>query len=235
MLDDLGELNRLKLADYHDPGNAGAHRSIRDGLPHAGQRAGAGGHVEGAGAAFSRRYGPESRKPGTYAANCLLARRLAERGVRFIQLYHRGWDQHNNLPRDIKSQCYDTDQPTAALLTELKERGLFDDTLVVWGGEFGRTVYSQGVAHERQLRPRSPPALLQPLGRRRRRSSAATSSARPTTSATTSSRIPSTSTTSTPRSSINSASTTRRFTYRHQGRDYRLTDVSGKVVKEMLA
>ncbi|MFN6049642.1 MAG: DUF1501 domain-containing protein, partial [Planctomycetia bacterium] len=90
------------------------------------------------------RYGPEAKKPGTYAANCILARRLAERGVRFIQLYHRGWDQHNNLPSGIKSQCHDTDQPTAALLFDLKERGMLDDTLVIWGGEFGRTVYSQG-------------------------------------------------------------------------------------------
>jgi uncharacterized protein (DUF1501 family) len=89
-------------------------------------------------------YGPESRRPGTYAANCLLARRLAERGVRFIQLYHRGWDQHNDLPRDLALQCRGTDQPTAALVADLKQRGLLDDTLIVWGGEFGRTVYCQG-------------------------------------------------------------------------------------------
>ena len=89
-------------------------------------------------------YGPDARKPGTYAANCLLARRLAERDVRFIQLYHRGWDQHGNLPRDIALQCKGTDQPTAALITDLKQRGLLDDTLVIWGGEFGRTVFSQG-------------------------------------------------------------------------------------------
>ena len=89
-------------------------------------------------------YGPESRKPGTYAANCLLARRLAERNVRFIQLYHRGWDQHKDLPRDLALQCKGTDQPTAALITDLKQRGLLDDTLVMWGGEFGRTVFSQG-------------------------------------------------------------------------------------------
>jgi hypothetical protein len=89
-------------------------------------------------------YGPDSRKPGTFAANCLLARRLAERGVRFIQLYHRGWDQHVKLPKNIALQCHDTDQPSAALILDLKERGLLDDTLVVWGGEFGRTVYSQG-------------------------------------------------------------------------------------------
>lgn len=89
-------------------------------------------------------YGSDSRKPGTYAANCLLARRLAERGVRFIQLYHRGWDQHNDLPRDISLQCKGVDQASAALIQDLKQRGLLDDTLVVWGGEFGRTVYCQG-------------------------------------------------------------------------------------------
>jgi Protein of unknown function (DUF1501) len=89
-------------------------------------------------------YGPDSRRPGTYAANCLLARRMAERNVRFIQLYHRGWDQHNDLPRDIALQCKGTDQPSAALIQDLKQRGLLDDTLVVWGGEFGRTVYCQG-------------------------------------------------------------------------------------------
>jgi hypothetical protein len=89
-------------------------------------------------------YGPDSRKPGTFAANCLLARRLAERGVRFIQLYHRGWDQHVKLPKLIPGQCRDTDQPSAALVLDLQQRGLLDDTLVVWGGEFGRTVYSQG-------------------------------------------------------------------------------------------
>jgi arylsulfatase A-like enzyme len=89
-------------------------------------------------------YGPDVKKPGTFANNCLLARRMAERGVRFIQLYHRGWDQHNSLPKRIREQCGDTDQPSAALVKDLKARGMLDDTLVVWGGEFGRTVYSQG-------------------------------------------------------------------------------------------
>ncbi|MGB2714254.1 MAG: DUF1501 domain-containing protein [Vicinamibacterales bacterium] len=89
-------------------------------------------------------YGKDSRKPGTFAANCLLARRLAERGVKFVQLYHQGWDQHENLPRDIERQCRETDQASAALVIDLKRRGLLDDTLVVWGGEFGRTSYSQG-------------------------------------------------------------------------------------------
>lgn len=89
-------------------------------------------------------YGPESRIPGTYAANCLLARRLAERDVRFIQLYHQGWDQHNDLPDHITKQCKDIDQPSAALIRDLKQRGLLEDTLVIWGGEFGRTNYCQG-------------------------------------------------------------------------------------------
>lgn len=89
-------------------------------------------------------YGPESQKPGSFASNCILARRLVERGVRFVQLYHRGWDQHANLPTGIKHQCYDTDQPSAALIEDLAQRGLLEDTLIVWGGEFGRTVYSQG-------------------------------------------------------------------------------------------
>ena len=89
-------------------------------------------------------YGPAATEPGTFAANCLLARRMAERGVRFIQLYHRGWDQHYNLPSDLRLQCRDVDQPAAALIRDLKQRGMLEDTLVVWGGEFGRTTYSQG-------------------------------------------------------------------------------------------
>jgi len=89
-------------------------------------------------------YGEEAKKPGSFAANCLLARRLLERGVRFVQLYHRGWDNHGGLPTNIPKQCKDVDQPQAALLTDLKRRGLLDDTLIVWGGEFGRTVYGQG-------------------------------------------------------------------------------------------
>ena len=89
-------------------------------------------------------YGEDARKPGTYAANCLLARRLAERGVRFIQVYHQGWDQHDNLPHAIVGQARETDQASAALIKDLKQRGMLDDTLVVWSGEFGRTAYSQG-------------------------------------------------------------------------------------------
>jgi Protein of unknown function (DUF1501) len=90
------------------------------------------------------RYGPDARKPGTFAANCLLARRLAERGVRFIQLYHPGWDHHGGLPAGIRVLCRETDQACAALIDDLKQRGMLDETLILWGGEFGRTNYSQG-------------------------------------------------------------------------------------------
>ncbi len=89
-------------------------------------------------------YGPDCLVPGTYAANCLLARKLSENGVRFVQLYHQGWDQHGNLPYEIQRQAKDTDQASAALVTDLKQRGLLDETLVIWGGEFGRTSYTQG-------------------------------------------------------------------------------------------
>jgi hypothetical protein len=81
---------------------------------------------------------------GGFARNCLLARRMVERGVRFVQLMHRGWDQHSNLPAQVRGQCRDVDQPSAALVRDLKQRGLLDETLIIWGGEFGRTVYSQG-------------------------------------------------------------------------------------------
>lgn len=89
-------------------------------------------------------YGPDSRKPGTFAANCVLARRLAERGVPFVQLFHRGWDQHGNLPKEIRTNARGTDQPAAALVRDLKQRGMLEDTVVIFGGEFGRTIYSQG-------------------------------------------------------------------------------------------
>lgn len=100
--------------------------------------------VRGETAASLDAYGPQARVPGSFAANCLLARRMVERGVRFVQLYHKGWDQHYNLPSDLRLQSHDVDQPCAALIRDLKQRGLLDETLVVWGGEFGRTTYSQG-------------------------------------------------------------------------------------------
>ncbi len=146
-LDDLAKLNDLKLKDYQDPEIATrisqyemAYK-MQSSVPELAD-------VSKEPESTFEMYGPDSRKPGTYAANCILARRLAERGVRFIQLFHRGWDQHNNLPKEIRGQCRETDQPSAALIQDLKQRGMLDDTLVVWGGEFGRTVYSQGVLTE---------------------------------------------------------------------------------------
>ena len=143
MLDDLAELNRLKLDEYGDPEIATrisqyelAYR-MQSSVPELTDTSKEPEHI------FDL-YGPDSRRPGTFAANCLLARRLAERGTRFIQLFHRGWDQHLNLPKAIRGQCKDTDQASAALILDLKQRGLLDDTLIVWGGEFGRTVYCQG-------------------------------------------------------------------------------------------
>ena len=143
MLDDVAALNRIKLAEYQDPEIQArmdqyemAFR-MQSAVPELGD-------LSKESEDIYDRYGPESKKAGTYAANCILARRLAERGVRFIQLYHRGWDQHYNLPSDLRLQCGDIDQPCAALISDLKQRGLLDDTLIVWGGEFGRTTYSQG-------------------------------------------------------------------------------------------
>jgi len=146
-LDDLARLNEIKLADYQDPEIATriaqyemAFR-MQNSVPELTD-------LSNEPESTFQLYGPDSRKPGSYAANCILARRLAERGVRFIQLFHRGWDQHGNLPREIRGQCLQTDQPSAALIQDLKQRGMLDDTLVVWGGEFGRTVYSQGALTE---------------------------------------------------------------------------------------
>ena len=147
MLDSLAELNKMKAQDYGDPEIETriaqyemAYR-MQTSVPELMDLSKEPDSV-------FELYGPDSRKPGTYAANCLLARRLAERDVRFIQLYHRGWDQHADLPRDIQLQCKGVDQASAALIMDLKQRGMLDDTLVVWGGEFGRTVYCQGTLTE---------------------------------------------------------------------------------------
>lgn len=143
LLDDLAELNELTLERHQDPETATrieqyemAYRmqsSVPDLLDFSDEPEWV----------FDL-YGPESRVKGTYAFNCLLARRLAERDVRFVQLFHMGWDQHVDLVKDLRNQCRDVDQPSAALISDLKQRGLLDDTVVVWGGEFGRTVYAQG-------------------------------------------------------------------------------------------
>jgi len=179
-------------------------------------------------------YGPEATVRGTYAHHCLLARRLIERGVRFVQLFHRGWDQHGNLPGDIQRQCAATDQPTAALVLDLKQRGLLDDTLVIWGGEFGRTSYCQGDYQPgnfgRDHHPRCFSMWLAGGGIRGGASLGATDDF-----------------------GYNLASRAvevhdlhatvlhllgldhERLTWRHLGRDFRLTDVSGRIVPELLA
>jgi uncharacterized protein (DUF1501 family) len=179
-------------------------------------------------------YGPDVRTPGSFAANCLQARRLSERGVRFIQLYMRGWDQHGNLPGEIRAQAKAVDQPQAALLQDLKQRGMLDETLVLWAGEFGRTVYSQGNLtrenYGRDHHPRCFTVWLAGGGVK-----------------------PGISYGKTDDFSYNIVENPvevhdlhatmlhqlgldhEKTIYRHQGRDYRLTDVHGKVVKDILA
>ena len=143
MLDGLGELNRLRREQDGDPeiqtriAQYEMAFRMQASVPELTDLSRESEKVLAA-------YGPDVRKPGSFAANCLLARRMAERGVRFIQLYHRGWDHHGALPTNIPKQCMDIDQPQAALIADLKHRGLLEDTLVIWGGEFGRTVYGQG-------------------------------------------------------------------------------------------
>lgn len=179
-------------------------------------------------------YGPEVTKPGTYAANCLLARRLAERDVRCIQLFHMGWDHHGGLPKAMQGQCYDTDQPTAALIKDLKARGLLEDTLIVWGGEFGRTIYSQGALTEtnygRDHHPRCFTVFMAGAGVKGGTSLGETDDycynivSDPV--------------------HVHDLNATilhlmgvdhTRLTFRFQGRDYRLTDVHGRVVKQVLS
>jgi uncharacterized protein (DUF1501 family) len=157
MLDALGELNQIQYQTMHDPETAArisqyemAFR-MQSSVPDLTD--------------FSKEpqsvfdlYGEDARKPGTFANGCLTARRLVERGVRFVQIYHRGWDQHNFLPEVLPAQCKDVDQGCYGLVQDLKSRGMLDDTLVIWGGEFGRTIYSQGkltpTDHGRDHHPR---------------------------------------------------------------------------------
>lgn len=179
-------------------------------------------------------YGAQSRQPGSFAANCLLARRMSERGVRFIQLYHRGWDQHYNLPSDLRLQCGDVDQPVAALISDLKQRGMLDETLVVWGGEFGRTTYSQGKLepgnHGRDHHGRCFTMWMAGGGIRPGIQYGETDDFCYNIT-----RDP---------VHVHDLNATllhqlgldhERLTYRFQGRDYRLTDVYGRVVKGLLA
>jgi hypothetical protein len=231
-LDTLGTLNRMTLDTLGDPETAAridqfemAFR-MQAAVPELAD-------LSAEPAATFERYGPESRKPGTYAANCILARRLVERGVRFVQLYHRGWDQHGNCPAGVRTQCHDTDQPSAALVSDLKERGLLDDTLVVWGGEFGRTVYSQGTLtatnYGRDHHPRCFTMWMAGAGVR-----AGTTYGETDDYSYNIVRDP---------VHIHDLNATTlhllgidhtRLTYRFAGRDYRLTDVHGTVVRGLL-
>jgi hypothetical protein len=179
-------------------------------------------------------YGPDVKRPGSYASNCLLARRLCERDVRFVQLFHMGWDHHGGLPKALRGQCQDTDQATAGLLTDLKQRGLLDDTLIVWGGEFGRTIYSQGALTEtnygRDHHPRCFTVLMAGAGVKKGHVVGETDDfcynivKDPI--------------------HVHDLNATimhlmgvehTRLTYRYQGRDFRLTDIHGELIKQVLA
>ena len=233
MLDAVGKLNRMKSEAYGDPEIETritqyemAYR-MQTSVPDLMDLSKEPDHI-------FELYGPESRKPGTYAANCLLARRLAERNVRFIQLYHRGWDQHNDLPRDLALQCKGTDQPTSALIQDLKRLGLLDETLVVWGGEFGRTVYSQGklteVNYGRDHHPRNFAMWLAGGGVKKGFTLGETDDY-------------SYNILSDPVHIHDLQATIlhllgidhKRLTYKFQGRDFRLTDVHGEVVEKILS
>lgn len=152
MLDDLAELNQLHLAEFGDPEidtritQYEMAYQMQASVPELTD-------ISREPASVLEMYGPDVQRSGSYARNCLLARRLIERGTRFVQLMHSGWDQHNNLPTQLEKQCRDTDQPSAALVRDLKQRGLLEDTVVIWASEFGRTVFVQGdVANPRHGR-----------------------------------------------------------------------------------
>ena len=233
MLDDLAALNQLNLNEFADPEIAAriaqyelAYR-MQSSVPSLVDVSDEPEHT-------FELYGPESRKKGTFAANCLLARRLAERGVRFVQLFHRGWDHHDNLPKQIEGQCYDVDQASAALITDLKQRGLLDETLVVWGGEFGRTVYCQGELtkdnYGRDHHPRCFTVWLAGGGIKGGITYGATDDF-------------SYNIAENPVESFDLNATIlhclgidhTRLTYRYQGREHRLTDVAGQVIRPILA
>jgi hypothetical protein len=233
MLDEIDQLNQLRHDAVGDPEIATrisqyelAYR-MQTSVPELTDISGEAQHVLDL-------YGPDVTKPGTYAANCLLARRLVERGVRFVQLFHRGWDQHTNLPEQIRGQCSDTDQPTAALVRDLKQRGMLDDTLIVWGGEFGRTVYCQGKltteTYGRDHHPRCFTVWLTGGGIRRGMTYGATDDY-------------SYNITQDP-VHVHDLNATildclgidhERLTFKFQGRQHRLTDVHGQVVQAILA
>lgn len=232
MLDDIGRINEMNLKEFADPEIATriaqyemAYR-MQTSVPELTD-------LSKEPESVMKMYGPDARTPGSYASNCILARRLAERGVRFIQLYHMGWDHHESVPRQLPPQCQDTDQASAALIRDLEQRGMLDETLVIWGGEFGRTVYCQGTLtpeqYGRDHHPRCYSLWLAGGGIKGGVSVGETDDysynivADPV--------------------HVHDLNATMlhclgvdhlRLTYRYQGRDFRLTDVGGALVKKIL-
>ncbi len=232
MMNEVKSLNQIKNADVHDP-----EISTRISQYELAFRMQASvpdlTNLKTEPKAILDLYGPDVTRPGSYAANCLLARRLCEKGTRFVQLFHMGWDHHGNLPNAIRGQCKDIDQPTAALLQDLEQRGLLDETLVVWGGEFGRTVYSQGALTDtnygRDHHPRCFSLWLAGAGIKGGMTYGETDDY-------------SYNVVKDPVGVHDLHATIlhlmgvdhTRLTFRSQGRDFRLTDVSGEVVKSIL-
>jgi hypothetical protein len=234
LLDDVGKLNELKLRDCGDPEIATRisqyemafkmQASVPELTDLSRERA-----------EVLEAYGPQVREQGTFAHNCLLARRLIERGVRFVQVMHAGWDQHNSLTTELYTQCRDTDQPSAALVKDLKRRGLLDDTLVIWGGEFGRTPFIQGKIEDRKRwgRDHHPYAFSVWM---------AGGGVKPGLTYGASDEL-AMSVAEHPVHVHDFQATLlhllgldhKRLTYRFQGRDFRLTDIHGEVVKGILA
>ena len=234
MLDAAAKLNRMHLDEFGDPEIETRISAVRDGVPHANLGAGPDSTFPKSRRAPSISTAPTRASPApTRPTACSPAASL-ERDVRFVQLYHRGWDQHNDLPRDLALQCKGTDQASAALVTDLKQRGLLDDTLVIWGGEFGRTVYCQGkltdTNYGRDHHPRCFTMWMAGGGIKRGFSYGETDDycynvvANPV--------------------HVHDLQATilhclgvdhTRLTYKFQGRHFRLTDVHGEVVKDVLA
>ena len=233
MLDELAKLNRERYQEVGDPEIQSrisqyemAYR-MQTSVPELTDISGESKHT-------LDMYGPEVKKPGTFAANCLLARRLAERGVRFTQVFIRQWDQHGNLPRDIRRQCGIVDQPCAALINDLKQRGMLDDTLVIWGGEFGRTIYCQGGLTKKNYgRDHHPRCYTKWMAGGGIKPGVVYGETDDFSYNVTENPV-----------HIHDLNATilhclginhEQLTFRHQGRDFRLTDVHGKVVKDILA
>ena len=233
-LDDLGALNQLKQEEFGDPETSTriaqyemAYR-MQTSVPELTD-------LSNEPESIFELYGEDSRKPGTFARNCLLARRLAERGVRFIQCFHRGWDQHTRLPQGIQRQAKDVDQAQAALVQDLKQRGLLEETLVIWAGEFGRTVFCQGdinnkTKHGRDHHPRNF-CLWMAGGGIKGGANYGKSDDFSYNVAENPFHVHDLQATTLHLLGIDH----QKLTYRFQGRDFRLTDVHGKVVKDVLA